>query len=64
MRKSLTYSDLSLSGGKQVVILLILIMNRITDRMLPRGTTISCGFESVNVLFIRVWKVQSSGSVL
>ena len=33
---------------------------KITDRMLPWGTLISCGFESENMLFICVWKVWSS----
>ena len=60
MRKSSTYNDPLISGGRQVVILFLLIMNRITDRILPWGTPISSCFGSESVLFIRVWNVQSS----
>ena len=63
MRKSSKYNDPLISGGRQVIILFILIMNRITDRILPRGTPIffcCCCFGSESVLFIRVWNVLSS----
>ena len=42
-----------------VVISLILIMNRITNRMLPWDKPISRGLGSENVLFLSVWKVWS-----
>ena len=60
MRKSSTFRDSLNSGRRQVVILLILIMKRITDRMLPRGTPNSCSLGSENVLFTHVWKAWSS----
>ena len=44
----------------QVVIWLILIMKRITNRMLLWGTPISCGLGSENILFSCLWKVRSS----
>ena len=39
---------------------LILIMNRIRDRMLLWGTPISCGLGSKSILFIHIWKVWPS----
>ena len=60
MRKLPTYSDLLISWDKQVVILIISIINRITDRMLHWATPISYGFELESILFICVWKVQFS----
>ena len=53
---SSTYNDPLISWGRQIVILLILITNRITDRMLPPRYT----YLSENEMFIHVWKVWSS----
>ena len=60
MKKSLTYSDPLISSRRQVVILSILIMDRITDRMLLWDTSISYSLGSETALFICIWKVQSS----
>ena len=46
-------NDLWISGRRQIVILLILIMNRISDRILP------CGFGLESISFC-TWKVWSS----
>ena len=49
MRKSSSYSDPLISRWKQII-LLILIIKRFINRMLPKGTPISCGLGSENVL--------------
>ena len=38
-----------MSGFKHWVVLLIFTQNKVTDRMLPKGTPISRGWESENV---------------
>ena len=57
-----TYRDLWIFGRRQVVILLILIMKRITDRMLPWGIPVSFGLwselfvlENFNLLGSVLW---------
>ena len=47
--KSLTYNEQSTPCFKYWVMLLIFTENKITDRMLPWGTPISCGQESEHV---------------
>ena len=44
MRKSLTYSDPLIFGGRQVIILLILIMNKITNSVLSEVDFTVCFF--------------------
>ena len=60
MRKSSTYSELFISEGKKVIILLILITKKIIEMMLHWQTPISCGLGSENVIFTCVWKFQCS----
>ena len=60
MRKSSTYNDPLISGRRQDVMLFIFIINRDTDKILPRGTPTSSGFGSEYVLPISVLKDRSS----
>ena len=55
IRKSSTYSEPSTAKFKYFTMLFIFMLNKVTDRMLPCGTPISCSCSSETVVPIRTW---------